>query len=397
MENGMKKVLILMSDTGGGHRASAEALKAAFGERYGVQFRVSMVDLWIKHTPPPLNQVPKAYRFLVDDMPWLYKFIYEVGEKPQLVEPLMMATARFLQPFVGRAIGEHDPDLIVSVHPLMQEIPLQVLAWMRRDIPFFTVVTDLVTVPPVWFDPGVTLCFVPSDESYRQALRAGLRSGQLRQYGLPIRPAFARKPRPKAVLRRELGMAPDVPAALIVSGGEGMGPVGDIARAVADRLAADGQGRERPAGQLVVICGRNRKLREELAARPWPVPTVVKGFVEEVWDWMAASDCIITKAGPGTIAEALALGLPILLSGYIPGQESGNVPYVLKHGVGVYVEDPRQIAEVLSGWFGPQRANLEQLAKRARQMGRPEAAFQIVEEIATLLGDHHPEARVPRR
>jgi 1,2-diacylglycerol 3-beta-galactosyltransferase len=355
-----------------------------------------MADLWIEHTPPPLNQVPKAYRFLVDDVPWLYKFIYEVGEKPQLVEPLMKATARFLQPFVGRAIGEYDPDLMVSVHPLMQRIPLQVLARIKHKVPFFTVVTDLVTIPPVWFDTRATLCFVPSDEGYRLAVRAGLRPEQLRQYGLPIRPAFARKPRPRAILRRELGMAPDVPAALIVSGGEGMGPVGDIARAVATRLAADAQDTEQPAGQLVVICGRNQRLQEELSAYPWPVPTVVAGFVDDVWDWMSASDCIITKAGPGTIAEALALGLPIVLSGYIPGQESGNVPYVLKHGVGVYAEDPRQIAEVISGWFGPQRENLVQVAERARQMGRPEATFHIVEEVAGLLGHNHQDTKTPR-
>jgi 1,2-diacylglycerol 3-beta-galactosyltransferase len=382
----MKKVLILMSDTGGGHRASAEALRDTFRERYGGRFQVGMLDLWTKHTPPPLNQVPKAYRFLVDDMPWLYRFIYEVGETPQLVEPLMRATARFLQPFVSRAIGEQAPDLIVSVHPLMQEIPLQVLVRMDQVIPFVTVVTDLVTIPPLWFEPNVTLCFVPSEEGYRLALRAGMRPEQLRQYGLPIRPAFARKPRPKALVRQELGMAPDVPAALIVSGGEGMGPVGDIARTVAGRLAADDKDEGQPAGQLVVICGRNLKLQEELSTYPWPVPTVVRGFVERIWDWMAASDCIITKAGPGTIAEALALGLPILLSDYIPGQESGNVPYVLKHAVGVYVEDPHQIAEVVSGWFGAQRANLEHLAENARLIGRPHATFQIVEEIAGLPG-----------
>lgn len=381
----MKKILILMSETGGGHRASAEALRDVFHERYGAQFEVDMVDLWSEHTPLPLRHMPKTYRFLVDDVPWLYKFIYEVGEKPQVTEPVMKAAAKFLQTFVSRAIRQYNPDLIISVHPLMQEIPLQVLARMKRDTPFITVVTDLITIPPVWFDESATLCFVPSEEGYRLAQQAGLRPEQLRQYGLPIRPAFARRPRPKPLLRQELGMLPDVPTALIVSGGEGMGPVGEIARAVAARLAADGREEERSPGQLVVICGRNQRLQEELEAHDWPVPAIVQGFVENIWDWMAACDCIITKAGPGTIAEACALGLPILLSGYIPGQESGNVPYVLKHGIGVYVEDPWQIAEVVSGWFGPQRAVLEQVAERARQLGRPQATYQIVEEIAGLV------------
>jgi 1,2-diacylglycerol 3-beta-galactosyltransferase len=273
---------------------------------------------------------------------------------------------------------------MVSVHPLVQQVVLKVLARMHRTTPFVTVVTDLVTVPPVWFSPEVALCFVPSDEAYRLARWAGLRDEQLRQHGLPIRPAFARPPRPKAELRRELGMNPEAPAALLVGGGEGMGPVGDIARAVAARLAREQGPGEPPAGQLVLVCGRNQRLHEEMLAHTWLVPTVVKGFVENIWDAMAACDCIITKAGPGTIAEACALGLPLVLSGYIAGQESGNVPYVLKNGVGVYAEDPWQVAAVVSGWFGPQRPILAQVSANALKLGRPQATFQIVDEIAAL-------------
>ncbi len=382
----MKKILILMTDTGGGgHRASAEALRDAFHERYGERFQVDMVDLWMEHTPPPLNQVPKAYRFLVDDVPWLYRFIYDVGQKPEVIDPVMEAAARFLRPFVSRAIQERDPDLIVSVHPLMQAIPLNVLKHMQRRVPFVTVVTDWVTIPPVWFDAAATLCVVPSEEAYQQAVRAGLPPQRLRRMGLPIRPAFARKPPSKADLRESLGMARRLPAALVVSGGEGMGRVGEIAQAVSARLAAEGEEPAQAAGQLAVVCGRNQELYEALSDRPWPVPTVIKGFVEDIWDWMAACDCVITKAGPGTIAEALALGLPVLLSGYIPGQETGNVPYVLKHGAGLYVEDPWQIAEVIAGWFGPQREHLDQLAENARRLGRPHATFEIIEEIVGLL------------
>jgi len=379
------KILILMTEAGGGgHYASAEALRDTFHERFGSELQVEMVDLWGKYAPPPLSRMPQGYRFLVDDLPWLYKLLYEVGERPQVTEPLMAAAAQVLRVPVARAIREYAPDIMVSVHPLVQQVVLKVLARMRRAKPFVTVVTDLVTIPPVWFSREVTLCFVPSDEAYRFARWAGLRDEQLRQFGLPIRPAFARQLRPKAELRRELGMDPEAPAALLVGGGEGMGPVGDIARAVAARLAREQAAGGPPAGQLVVVCGRNQRLHDEMLAHTWPVPTVVRGFVENIWDCMAACDCIITKAGPGTIAEACALGLPIVLSGYISGQESGNVPYVLKNGVGVYAEDPWQIAAVVNGWFGPQRAILAQVAMNAQKLGRPQATFQIVDEIAAL-------------
>lgn len=381
----MKKILIAMADTGGGHRATAEALRDAFVERHGQWLQVEVADLWAQHTPSPLHNLSTAYRTLVDDLPWLYRLLYDAAQRPEIVRPLMETAARVFRPFVSQSLRRHNPDLIVSVHPLLQGVVLHVVRRRRQAIPFVTVVSDLITIPPVWFDPAVTLCFVPSEEGHRQALQAGLSRTQLRQFGLPIRPAFARVPHSAAELRRTRGMVEGVPAVLIVSGGEGMGPVDAIAKAVAARLAADSPASGRPAGQLVVVCGRNRELYDDLQAHPWPVPALVQGFVDDIWNWMAACDCIITKAGPGTIAEALALGVPILLSGYIPGQETGNVPYVLKHGVGAYVEDPWQIAEVISGWFGPQRDVLDALAHKARSMGHPEAAYQIVEEIARLL------------
>jgi 1,2-diacylglycerol 3-beta-galactosyltransferase len=107
--------------------------------------------------------------------------------------------------------------------------------------------------------------------------------------------------------------------------------------------------------------------------------------VQNMPEWMAASDCVVTKAGPGTIAEALVCGLPILLTGFIPGQEEGNVPFVTENGVGAYSEDPAQIAAILSRWFGPQQARLVEMGIKAKTMGRPQATFEIVEAIAGLL------------
>ncbi len=205
----------------------------------------------------------------------------------------------------------------------------------------------------------------------------------MRCYGLPIRPTFARPVASREGLRRELGLVEDLPAVLLMGGGEGMGPVGRIARAIASRLAEGGAGR--PAGQMVVICGQNRKLRENLLAHPWPIPTRVLGFVRNMPEWMLACDCIVTKAGPGTIAEAMACGLPIILSGFIPGQEEGNVSYVLEHGVGVYSKAPPEIAETVARWFGPDRAERERMAEQARRLSRPQAAFRIVEEIARVM------------
>jgi 1,2-diacylglycerol 3-beta-galactosyltransferase len=289
--------------------------------------------------------------------------------------------ARYSTPAVRRVFATYAPDLIISVHPLVHEISFRALRRLGRRIPVATVVTDLASIHPLWFHPKVSLCFVAGEAAYREGLKAGLKAEQLQVSGLPIRPAFAEPQPPKAELRQKLGLHLSLPAALLVGGGDGIGPVAAIAQAVAGRLSQ----KEQPLGQLVVICGRNRRLKDQLSAQRWPIPIVINGFVNNMPAWMAACDCIITKAGPGTIAEALVCGLPIILSGYIPGQEEGNIPFVLDNNVGAYSEEPAGIAAIVDRWFGPAMAARMQLADNARALSRPNAAFEIVESLVKLL------------
>ena len=101
---------------------------------------------------------------------------------------------------------------------------------------------------------------------------------------------------------------------------------------------------------------------------------------------MCASDCIITKAGPGTIAEALICGLPMILNDYIPCQEADNVPYVLDNGVGIFMKEPEVVALTVAHWFSPEGSQeLRDMAKKAKDLGRPEATFRIVEDLASLI------------
>ncbi len=379
----MKRILIMMTEAGGGHRISAEALREAFHGRFGSEFQVEVVDMWARHTRVLLRRLPRSYRFWASEVPWMYKSLYRLFEKEEQLTWFWDGIYYWVRKPVSQAFRLYGPDAVISVHPLMQDIPLRILSHMGWKVPFFTVVTDLASIHPTWLHGGVTLCFLPTEEARKQALAAGLREEQLRCYGLPIRPTFARPVASREGLRRELGLVEDLPAVLLMGGGEGMGPVGRIARAIASRLAEGGAGR--PAGQMVVICGQNRKLRENLLAHPWPIPTRVLGFVRNMPEWMLACDCIVTKAGPGTIAEAMACGLPIILSGFIPGQEEGNVSYVLEHGVGVYSKAPPEIAETVARWFGPDRAERERMAEQARRLSRPQAAFRIVEEIARVM------------
>uniref|UniRef100_A0A6N2KM87 monogalactosyldiacylglycerol synthase n=1 Tax=Salix viminalis TaxID=40686 RepID=A0A6N2KM87_SALVM len=379
-----KRVLILMSDTGGGHRASAEAIKAAFNEEFGDDYQVFITDLWSEHTPWPFNQLPRSYNFLVKHKA-LWKMTY-YGTAPRVIhQSNFAATSTFIAREVAKGLMKYQPDIIISVHPLMQHVPLRVLRakGLLQKIVFTTVVTDLSTCHPTWFHKLVTRCYCPSTDVSKRAMKAGLEPSQIKVYGLPVRPSFVKPVRPKGELRRELGMDEDLPAVLLMGGGEGMGPIEATARALAGSLYDENLGE--PIGQLLVICGRNKKLANRLLSIDWKVQVKVKGFVTKMEECMGACDCIITKAGPGTIAEAMIRGLPIILNDYIAGQEVGNVPFVVENGCGKFSKSPKEIAKIVAEWFGPKVDELKAMSQNALKLARPDSVFKIVHDLHELV------------
>ena len=380
------RILILMSDTGGGHRASAQALQAAFVARHPGRFQVEIVDLWTDYTPWPINQMPYLYSPIIARALWFWKLLWAVFENERAFSAALRLVYLISRNELRKVLHAHRPHLIISVHPFMQHILLRLLEQEGVPIPFVTVVTDLASFHHGWFHARAERCFVASEPAAATARRHGLHAGQVRLLGLPVRPPFAGALPDQETARARLGLMDTAFTVLLLGGGEGMGPVAATAHAVARRLAATGK-----AVQLVVICGRNERLRQTLQGSDWPVPVQVCGFVNNMQEWMAASDCVITKAGPGTIAEALICGLPILLSGFIPGQEEGNVSYVVQNGVGAYRDSPEGIAATVSDWAGGNQ--LPQMSARARELARPRAAYDIVDEIVELLDGEAAEER----
>lgn len=164
-------------------------------------------------------------------------------------------------------------------------------------------------------------CFVPSDVLYESALKREVQPSQIVQYGLPIRRGFwsstADSKKDRTTLRQELGLDLDLPTVLVVGGGDGMGGIVDIAKSLGAKLGADSS--DEPLYQMVVVCGKNEKARESLQGESWGagVRVQVQGFVYNMDEWMQASDALVTKAGPGTIAEASICGLPCMLFSYL--------------------------------------------------------------------------------
>ena len=371
-----RRVLFLISDTGGGHRASAEALAEALQRLHGPAVASDIVDPFAEYAHWPLNHAPGAYLPLVNRAGWLWQALWRLSAHPASWRAARDLTTIWQSDRMHQLFADHPADLVVSVHPLLSQAPQRTLRARQPKTRTATVVTDLVSAPRMWYAPEVDLLIASCDEVGAAAQAAGVPPTRIRQLGLPIRLAFAEPPVSRVEARARLGLA-DLPTALVMSGGEGMGPVEQIVSALAAALW------DQPA-QIVVICGRNMPLQHRLAATKWPVPVTPLGFVADIPLWMSAADCLVTKAGPGSIAEALACGLPMVLSSFVPGQETGNISFVERHGAGVYRREPGEIAAQVRDWLAaPETA--EAIRQRARRLARPTAALDIASALSELL------------
>ncbi|MEW5717692.1 MAG: glycosyltransferase, partial [Chloroflexota bacterium] len=326
----------------------------------------------------PLNYAPESYLPFTTYFEWLWSLGFRVSNN-RLVTRVVAPYLRFsIARGLREILREHQPDLVVSTHPVFVELGRRALREIGSRAPFVTVVTDLFDAHCFWFDPQVDLCTVPTEGARNVARKFGMPDEKLRVVGEPVSLKFVDSDITRDHARRKLGLAPDLTTILLVGGGEGMGPLEKIAHAL---------DREHLPIQLVVIAGRNRVLYDKLRATRWQISVRVEGFVTNMPEWMRASDLIITKAGPGTICEAMACGLPILLSGFLPGQETGNVTFVEQSGVGVLRKNPNELARTLREWLTPGNATLARLAARAREHARPRAALdiaKILDEFSTV-------------
>lgn len=450
-----------MSATGGGHLASAIALEDALDHLYPGRFVCEIVDIYTDYGPFwPYNDMVRMYKFMADH-PWTWELFFRFGETEfglKLNE--WMQSVLCYEPFsrcMKRTIGvasssssystpsysmpsfagddeeqqllllQHQrADMVVSVHPLCQDLPLKILSDLdaseQNKTPFVTVVTDLGGAHKTWFHPAVDKCFVPSDALNKKAQSRGLdASSQIVQYGLPIRKGFwpnsndnsnsngdhqdsssSSSDDGKKQVREALGID-DIPTVLVVGGGDGMGGIVDIASSLGKTLGTRDEKKKNsdddaPGYQMVVVCGNNREARERLGRMRWPagVRVNVQGYVRNMDEWMRASDCLVTKAGPGTIAEASICGLPCMLFAYLPGQEEGNIPFVEDSGFGKYSSDPDEIADTVSSWLGSPET-LSGMQAAAVEASRPRATIDIARDLAEIGFSTKKEQRQRQR
>jgi 1,2-diacylglycerol 3-beta-galactosyltransferase len=375
-EDMLPRIAILMAHTGGGHLSAARSLAEALDEHA----RVTIISLIDDYVDFPWNTMSVTYGPWVNYAPWLYHLFYRAFDSRRRVEFTTRAAYPLVRRQIAAAFAPNWPDVVVSVHPIQTEIPLRALRELGNPAPFITVVTDPVTPPVAWFCPDVDLTVVATEPALETAVTCGVQRENVRILGLPVRKAFSTIwGRPKPASRAQLGLDPDRPLVLLTGGGAGIGKMMPLARAIAHRL-----GDAAYPAQMAIIAGRNQVLKKQLQSKKWPVPVKVLGFVEDMPNWLAAADLLISKAGPGTLAEAACAGLPVIITGHVPGQEDGNVTWLEQHGAGIYAHEPDRVGALVAELLRPGNPLLTHMAAQSRSLARCDASSQIAQAVLDL-------------
>lgn len=370
-----KRVIIAMSDTGGGHRAVSKAVGESL-QRLGGLEEPPIVDLFAFGEKRTLaDRMTRLYGPLIRTSPAAYGVVYHLSAVPALYNFMYVLNKKSVVHRARRILRHYKPDAVVSIHALVTRPFIDAARIEHVDIPAIVVVPDMVTIHRTWVEQGVKHYTAPTPSVVGYLERWGVSPSKITLTGLPVDRRF-HDGRDGSDVRARLGLSRERLTVLLVAGGEGSGNLPETVRAI------DGA---RLNLQLIVVCGKNKRAEQELIANPPSIPTKIVGFTSDMPSMIAASDIVISKGGPQTIAECLASGKPVLVTQLLPGQEKGNDLYVQENGAGFRVENRTKLIQVLSR-LSADPDERARLAAAAQRLGQPDAADKVAGVILDLIG-----------
>lgn len=313
-------ILILTSQTGGGHVSLAQALR----ERLEHDYSIEILD-------PQPRFFNSHYRFVSRHANWIWLTEFKVLNSRRTAA----LAHRVFAPVVARelqaGLDRVRPQLVITTYPFLTDEVTAVLRRQSRRIPFALHFADAGTLHATWLtDRDAAAAFAPTRETYEQALTAGIPADRLWLTGWPVREQF----HPAAEWNREevlvrLGLDPRRFTVFLQAGGDG---VGRLASTVHETLAAH------ESVQIILAAGTNGRLVRRFENTP---RVHVFPFNSHIAPYMHAADVVMGKAGPNTLFEAVMLCKPFIATTYIPGQETPNLEFIQRHGLGWVALSPR--------------------------------------------------------
>ncbi len=362
----MERIECGFFDAGGGHRAAATALQMVC-ETQKRPWEVRLTNL--QELMDPLDIVKKFAGIRIQDV---YNTMLRRGwtlGSPQLLKVLQFTIRMYHRPTV-RLLEAHwretEPDMVISFVPHFNRAMGESFSAVFPGRPFVTILTDIADYPPhFWIEHQQQYFICGSDRAVEQARSMGNSDDRIfRASGMILHPRFYDAPVADRVAARErLGLRPDLPTGLVLFGGHGSNVMLEIAERL-DKSPLD--------LQLIFVCGKNEKLANALRTRKPRVPCFVEGFTTRVNEYMQLADFFIGKPGPGSVSEALAMRLPVIVecNAWTLPQERYNAEWVIDKEVGLVLRSFDKIDAAVAQLIEPAalaryRANAAALHNRA--------------------------------
>jgi 1,2-diacylglycerol 3-beta-galactosyltransferase len=374
----MKRVEFIYFEAGGGHRSAATALKAV-AEQQGRRWSIRLFNM--QRELESLDIFKKLFRIRFED---IYNRMLAKGWTlgSEYLLPPMHGVIRLFHSGQVKMLTDiwrrDKPDIVVSVVPNFNRALFQSVQNADPTVPFVTILTDFADFPPhFWLERQDHYVICGTERAYQQALDSGKKPERtFLVSGMILRPAFYNVPvSDRAAERIRLGLDADKPTALILFGGEGSSEMLKIVREL-QRIDRD--------LQMIVICGRNHKLEQSMRALPRRLPAHIVGFTAEIPYYMSLSDFFIGKPGPGSITEAIAMKLPVIVqrNAWTLPQERYNTDWVQEKNVGIVVRDFSSIRQAVTDLLEPARFREFQSAVAAIDN---RAVFEIVDILDDIV------------
>jgi len=381
MPQNTPKILIISSDTGGGHRSAAQALVEGAkrfwtGESYAVR-----VIKAVEESHHITGKLVNVYNWILRNRQHWMKYVYWAMNRfrPETREFVYRRSFGYAK----RQFEKWCPHIIVSVHPLTQHVFARILKELKlaEQIPLVTVVTDpCYGFWRGWACDDVALYLVAGEDARQQLIDYGIAPEKIKISGMPVHPKFHEPNEHDAKKAREaFGLDAEKFTVFVNAGWIGGGNIPQIFREfVRGELDV----------QAIFLAGKNEELKREAEelAKTAKFPVKVIGYSDEIEKMMQAANVMISKLGGLTTFEALACRLPIIADATKPPmpQEAGTVNLIARRGAGILLQKTSDIVPTIQSLLNDSSKYAEMKAATVG-LTIPNSTEFIIKEIAALL------------
>ncbi len=367
------RVLFISAPIGAGHFKAAQSVSQLLRLHHSCHTEVCNI---FDFCHPFIGRtILTCYLKILATFPQVYGTMYGWGNQSRLALLGRELVSQLLARRMVDYIKEFQPAVIVCTHAT----PAGLVAWLKKKglitVPAAAIVTDFVA-HRLWVYPELEHYFVAHLAVAEYLSQQGITSRSIVATGIPVSEYFS-QPGNKDQILAELSFTPDRKTILVMGGGAGILPMAEIL-ALCDQI-------DRPL-QIIAITGKNQSLYRRLSQ--WQAtsrhPVRVFGFVDNVHELMRAADILISKPGGMSSAEALTMGVPLVIYRPIPGQEEANTRYLLSNGAALRADSLTELATILNKLFITEDEFVT-LRRQAALLGRPHAA----ENIADFLAEYY--------